>query len=102
MALSGCASRRTALIVVLLCATVFAQFAALTDSHTPHYANDHCCLLCHIGVLPFLQSDSALSAAPAAPVEWLQRAPECVPFHDAFLVSRSSRAPPAAFPVSAV
>jgi hypothetical protein len=81
---------------------VFAQFAALTDSHTPHFANDHCCLLCHIGVLPFLQPDSGVSDAPAARVQWLARDPECVLFHDAFLISRSSRAPPATLPVSTV
>jgi hypothetical protein len=101
MALSGRAHFR-ALIVLALCAMAFAQFAALTDSHTPHVANDHCCLLCHIGVLPFLQPDSVLSAAPAAPIEWLPWSPDSVVFHDAYLGSRSSRAPPATFPLSNV
>jgi hypothetical protein len=102
MALSRCAPRRAFLIVLLLCATVYAEFAALSDSHAPHFPNDHCCLLCHIGVLPFLQPDSDFSAAQAAPIEWLASDPDCVQFHDAFLVSRSSRAPPATLSVSAV
>jgi len=102
MALSSPASRRVAIFALVLCAMIFAQFAALTDSHTPHFANDHCCLLCHIGVLPFLQPDSAVSAAPATRVQWLARDFECVPFHDAFLISRSSRAPPTTLPVSIV
>ena len=93
MALSGRLSLRTALIVLLLCATAYAQFAALTDSH-PHVSNDHCCLLCHVGVLPFLQPDIAISAVPAEAVEWLPADPEIVPFDDTLLVCRSTRAPP--------
>ncbi len=80
--------------MLLLCATVYAQLAALADSHKPHLQNDRCCLLCHSGVLPFLQADSDISTAPTATVEWLPRNPDRLLFHDAFLVSRSSRAPP--------
>ncbi len=95
MALGGRAWVRTALIVLLLCATASAQFAALSDTHTPHFANDHCCLLCHIGVLPFLQPDTGATAAPGEPGEWLPFSPGTVFCQDAQLVSRSTRAPPA-------
>jgi hypothetical protein len=94
MALGGRAKRRTVLIVLLLCAVSLAQFAALQDNHTLHFANDHCCLLCHVGVLPFLQPDTGISAAPAAPVEWLAFSPGSVFCQDALLVHRDSRAPP--------
>jgi len=85
-----------ALIVFLLCATVCAQSAALAGEHTPHHATDHCCLLCHIGVLPFLQAHVQVSIAPAAPVEWLAGTPDLGRMRDALLVSRSTRAPPTA------
>jgi hypothetical protein len=102
MSFSGRTHGKTVLIVLLLCATAFAQFAALTDSHTLHFTNDHCCLLCHIGVLPFLQPDAAMSAAPVVPVEWLPWNSDRVLFRDTLLVSRSTRAPPADFHLSAV
>jgi len=73
-----------------------AQSAALASEHHAHHATDHCCLLCHIGVLPFLQVASEMPVAPDAAVGWLTWEPGSGLFHDGLLVSKSSRAPPLA------
>jgi hypothetical protein len=47
--------RKALLIVLLLCVTGVAQFAALVSERETHHASDHCCLLCHAGPLQFLE-----------------------------------------------
>ena len=86
---------RCAGVVLLLCALLCAQVVAFATESVPHHAADHCCLLCHIGVQPFLQSDSQVSTAPVAPVQLLVREADCDINHDPVFITSSSRAPPA-------
>ncbi len=82
-------------IVFLLCATAYAQGAAFESASEHHNAQQHCCLLCHIGPLPFLQANVSVTVAPAEPVGWLVWSPQTESVHDVLLIATSSRAPPA-------
>jgi len=50
--------RRLVVVLLLLCATVLAQSSALAAQSESHHSPDHCCLLCHTGPLPFLQTSA--------------------------------------------
>jgi len=89
-------NRRTLTVLFLLCVVVFAQSAALLSAIEPHHATGHCCILCHIGSLPFVESASPASVAPNVIVERLIPNPDTKSWHDVLLNSNSSRAPPAA------
>lgn len=84
-----------AFVVFLLCATAYVQGAAFESAPEHHHSPDHCCLLCHIGPLPFLQASTCATAAPAVPVEWLVSNPNSESVHDILLAPSSSRGPPA-------
>jgi hypothetical protein len=91
------ASRRIqfALALLLLCAVTVGQTAALTGAHERHQAQDHGCLVCFAGSLPFLQSSTGAPLAPVLRVAWLESKPDFEAKHDARPAARSSRAPPA-------
>jgi hypothetical protein len=86
---------RYALALLLLCAVTVGQSAALTSEHVRHQAQDHGCLVCYAGALPFLQSSTAAPLAPVLRIAWLESAPDFEATHDARPATRSSRAPPA-------
>jgi hypothetical protein len=86
---------RYALALLLLCAVTVGQSAALTSAHAQHQAQDHGCLVCYAGSLPFLQSSTGAPLAPVLRVAWLESPPEFEATHDARPAARSSRAPPA-------
>jgi hypothetical protein len=88
--------RKALLIVLLLCVTGVAQFAALIGQPETHRSSDHCCLLCHVGPLPFLEASESSAVAPVFEVVWLTPALEIATTHDALLPSSPARAPPAA------
>src|SRR6516225_4058488 len=48
--------RRILLVALVLCATICAQSAALTEEQETHQGSDHCCGLCHLGPAPVLPS----------------------------------------------
>jgi hypothetical protein len=88
-------NRRSLVVVFLLCFMVFAQSAALLSAIEPHHATGHCCLLCHVGSLHFLETAAPASIAPILVVERLLHDPDLQTSHDVLLNSNSSRAPPA-------
>jgi hypothetical protein len=88
--------RKALLIVLLLCVTGVAQFAALVGEPESHHSADHCCLLCHMGPLHFLQASPSAGLAPVFAVIWLTPAADEASAHDVQLPSSLARAPPAA------
>jgi len=82
-------------LLFLLCAVTVGQSAALTSVHEQHQAQDHGCLICYAGSLPFLQSSIGAPLAPVLRIAWLESPPDFAATHDALPAARSSRAPPA-------
>jgi hypothetical protein len=86
---------RVVLVLFLLVATVCAQTHALAFEHQ-HHSSGHCCLLCHAGPLPLLQSRiSAAAVAPVLSTIWLALSGGIETPREALLSAASSRAPPA-------
>ena len=83
------------LFLFLLCLMVFAQSAAVLSAIEPHHDTGHCCLLCHVGALPFLEITSPTPVAPIVVVERLIADPDFEASRDVLLNANSSRAPPA-------
>ena len=88
--------RKALFIVLLLCVTGVTQLAALVSERESHHASDHCCLLCHVGPLQFLEASASPAIAPVFEVVWLTPAVEAPATHDVLLPSSPARAPPAA------
>lgn len=88
--------RRALLVLLLLSVTIAAQSSALDLRHESHHAPGHCCLVCHLGSLPFLRTAAPAAVTPVSLVTWLAPAPEFQSFHEVLLTASSSRAPPAA------
>ena len=87
---------RTLLILLLVCLTLCGQSLALASQEESHHAPDHCCLLCHVGPLPFLQTTVTATVTPVFLVAWLAPAPDFEPVRQAPLLATSSRGPPSA------
>ncbi|MGB9454661.1 MAG: hypothetical protein WCB12_01370 [Bryobacteraceae bacterium] len=87
---------RKLLVLLLLCLIVAVQSFALASGHESHHAAGHCCLLCHVGSLPFLRTIVPVAVTPAFLVTWLAPTPDFQPFHEVLLTASSSRAPPVA------
>jgi len=88
-------SVRVIVLIWALCAMLLAQFAAFTVSSQIHQAGEHCCLLCHVGPLPFLHGAVALAITPLFPAAWLESQPEFQAPPEPQGVTRASRGPPA-------
>ena len=88
--------RKALFIVLLLCVTGVAQFGALVSEPETHHASDHCCRLCHIGPLQFLQASASAGLAPVFEVVWLIPAAEVATVRGVQLPASPARAPPAA------
>ncbi len=87
--------RKALLIVLLLCVTGVAQFAALAGETESHHSSDHCCLLCHMGPLHFVEASASAGLAPVFAVVWLTPAAAVATAHDVQLSASPARAPPA-------
>ena len=87
---------RALLIVLLLCLTVSAQSSTFDPRHASHHEPGHCCLLCHLGSLPFVRTVAPAAVVPVFLTSWLAPSPEFQAFHEVLLSASSSRAPPAA------
>jgi hypothetical protein len=87
--------RRLLVVLLLLCVTMVAQYSALSAQSESHHSPDHCCLLCHVGPLPFLQTSVAAAMAPLFQVVWLAPQARFETTSDVRLVPSPSRAPPA-------
>jgi len=79
-----------------VCLTLLGQSLALDSQEESHHAPDHCCLLCHVGPLPFLQTTPTATVTPVFLVVWLAPTPDFEPAPTALLFATSSRGPPAA------
>ncbi|SPE33278.1 conserved exported hypothetical protein [Candidatus Sulfopaludibacter sp. SbA3] len=88
--------RRLLLVLLLLCVTLLAQSAALSAQNESHHSPDHCCLLCHVGPLPFLQTSVTTALAPVFQVVWLAPPAHFETTTDVLLIPSPSRAPPTA------
>ncbi|MGA2268056.1 MAG: hypothetical protein ABSH44_06250 [Bryobacteraceae bacterium] len=87
---------RVSLVALFLCVMVCAQAASLASEHSHHCSSAHCCLLCHSGPMPLLQSTvSAAAFAPGVPVAWLERFSGFDAPREVLLTAGDSRAPPA-------
>ena len=87
---------RTLLVVLLLlCVMAPTQFSALSAQIESHTSGDHCCLLCHVGPLPFLQTSVSAAWAPVFQVVCLAPPAYFETTSDVRLLPSSSRAPPA-------
>jgi len=87
---------QTAGVLALVCLTLLGQSFALASQEESHHAPDHCCLLCHLGPLPFLQTTVTAKVTPVFLVVWLAPAPDSEPDRPAPLFAVSSRGPPTA------
>ncbi|HLK63646.1 MAG TPA: hypothetical protein VKU19_09410 [Bryobacteraceae bacterium] len=87
-------NRRLFVVLLLLCVTVLAQSSALSSQTENHHSPDHCCLLCHTGPLPFLQTRISTTLAPLFRVVWLAAPPHVETIADVRVVPSPSRAPP--------
>jgi hypothetical protein len=85
------------LVVAFLCAVVCAQTAALAFEHQHLQSSEHCCGLCHLGPLPFLQAAPVVQIAPVVAVGWFGGSSDSGQAPDTLIASTSCRAPPAAF-----
>lgn len=90
-----CHNRKAFAVLFLLGLMLFAQLAVLFAQPEAHQADGHCCVLCHLGSLPFLQVAAGPPASPMVVVERVipNRAIESL--RDVLLSLNSSRAPPA-------
>jgi hypothetical protein len=84
------------LVLLLVCLTLRGQSLAFASQEESHHAPDHCCALCQVGPLPFLQTTVTAAVAPVFVVAWLATSPDFEPAHQAPLFATSSRGPPAA------
>jgi hypothetical protein len=86
------------LLMALLCLLVLAQSAAFASANEMHRSQDHCCLLCHVGPLPFLHTAVLPEVAPVLAVVWLEFRQESEATHEPQLAIRTSRGPPLSLP----
>jgi len=87
--------RKALFIVLLLCVTGAAQFAALVAEPETHHASDHCCRLCHIGPIPILPSAAVAVVALIFSAVWVAPPSAHGAPREVLLPSAPSRAPPA-------
>ncbi|MGA2329500.1 MAG: hypothetical protein ABSH05_24850 [Bryobacteraceae bacterium] len=88
-------ARRGLFVCLLLCAVMCAQAASLASEHAHGSFSQHCCPLCHVGPLPFVQPVIAAALLPVLRVAWLECSFEPGSAHEVLLAAGSSRAPPA-------
>jgi len=84
-----------AFVLLLVCLVLAAQSAGFASANEQHHSQDHCCLLCHVGPLPFLHTNASAVVAPSFSVVWLEPAQDLIATPDVLLTTSSSRAPPA-------
>jgi hypothetical protein len=83
-------------VLVIVCMTVWVQFAAVADLCSHDHAPDHFCMVCQVGAMAFLQTSITMEVAPTLLVEWIPSIPDFDAVHDILQTPSSPRAPPAA------
>jgi hypothetical protein len=97
--MNGAHRSRIAMIVLLLCA-VFAQAFAFESEREHHDSSQHCCLLCHLGPLPFVEAAITSAAEPPLAIAWLPSPAQREGKHEVLLRQDPSRAPPVSSVIS--
>jgi hypothetical protein len=92
----GQPSGKTLLVLMLLGLVVWAQSSKLASQPGRHHARDHCCLLFHLGPLPFLEPAITCAVTPVFVSGGLPATPDFNPAREVPLAATSSRAPPIA------
>jgi hypothetical protein len=92
----GQPSGKTLLVLLLLSLAVWTQSSAFASLSGPHHAPDHCCLLCHLGPLPFLKPAITCAVTPVFFSAGLAATPDFNPAREVPPAAASSRAPPIA------
>jgi hypothetical protein len=87
--------KQRCLLMVLLCLVVLTQSAEFTSANEIHGSQDHCCLLCHVGPLPFLNTTLLPSMTPVLAIIRLEFRQEFTALLEPALTAHSSRGPPA-------
>lgn len=82
-------------VLFLLCLMLYAQFAVMFGPPEAHRAAGHCCVLCHLGTLPFLHVATVPPASPMVVVARVIPNPGIEALRDVLVNVNSSRAPPA-------
>ena len=81
-------------LLVLVCVTIWTQWAAAAELCPQTHAPNDYCAVCHLGVLPFLKVSISLTDAPALLVERLAISGEVQPDCSERRTPCVSRAPP--------
>jgi hypothetical protein len=71
---------------------VAAQSSAIASAGEQHQG--HCCALCHLGPIPFLNAPVTFDPTPVFSMARLESAPEIQAIREVPLPTRTSRAPP--------
>ena len=90
------------LLLLFLCALVSVQTASFASEHSHADSSEHCCILCHAGPLPFVQTVASAVVPPHVIVAWCSGSIESDTPHEVLLAAGSSRAPPALHPVFSI
>jgi hypothetical protein len=88
------AAARVSLLLLLLCAMFCVQTASVASEQFHQHSSQHCCGLCHVGPLPFLQPSTVAAIAPIFVPAWLEVQDRSGAPREALLAAGSSRAPP--------
>ncbi len=91
---SGRIASKRWLVLLLVCLTLAGQSAALASQEESHHSEEHCCLLCHVGPLPFLQTTVTAKITPVFTAVWLAPTLDCEAAPQRTLSAESSRGPP--------
>ena len=81
-------------LLVLVCVTIWTQWAAAAELCPEAHAPNDYCAVCHLGVLPFLKVSISVTDAPALLVERLAILGEFQPGSSERRTPCVSRAPP--------
>ncbi|HUI54833.1 MAG TPA: hypothetical protein VLY04_07665 [Bryobacteraceae bacterium] len=92
---NACKEGRYAFVLLLLCALVASQSVGVVSANEQHQSHDHCCLLCHVGPLPFVNTTVSAAVMPVLSVVWLEPSSDFEATHELQLTVTASRAPPA-------
>ncbi len=86
---------RFVLVLLVLAIVVSSQVTAAIHNEQ-HDTSTHCCLLCHVGSFPLLQTSVAVAIEPVTAVGWIAASPDSGFPREALRPVTCSRAPPSA------
>jgi hypothetical protein len=88
-------SMKRPLLALLLLYALCGQGISLSPVHPHGQSSGHCCALCHVSPLPFLQPASSMALIPELPLAWVIRCAQPDEAHEVLFANNSTRAPPA-------